>query len=170
MRHYDLIESLGHISSLDAAPVGTREKINAAYAERLAWSFEKPRGYICSPLSAPNPEGVQHNMELAKYYLMQMKRLYHCRTFASHAHLPLMLDDRIPEERETAMQIGALMLDLCEVLIICGSHISEGMRSEIQTAFVKGKDIYWYDSKMKPGELMKVENWRDIDDEVQIYT
>ena len=60
------------------------------------------KAYICSPLSAPNPEGVQHNMELAKYYLMQMKRLYHCRTFASHAHLPLMLDDRIPEERETA--------------------------------------------------------------------
>lgn len=34
------------------------------------------KAYICSPLSAPNPEGVQHNMELAKYYLMQMKRLY----------------------------------------------------------------------------------------------
>ena len=113
---------------------------------------------------------MQHNMELAKYYLMQMKRLYHCRTFASHAHLPLMLDDRIPEERETAMQIGALMLDLCEVLIICGSCISEGMRREIQTAFEKGKDVYWYDSKMKSGELMKVENWRSIDDEVQIYT
>ena len=48
------------------------------------------KAYICSPLAAPNPEGVQHNMELAKYYLMQMKRLYHCRTFASHAHLPLM--------------------------------------------------------------------------------
>lgn len=93
------------------------------------------KAYICSPLSARNPEGVQHNMELAKYYLMQMKRLYHCRTFASHAHLPLMLDDRIPEERETAMQIGALMLDLCEVLIICGSCISEGMRREIQTAY-----------------------------------
>lgn len=111
------------------------------------------KAYICSPLSAPNPEGVQHNMELAKYYLMQMKRLYHCRTFASHAHLPLMLDDRIPEERETAMQIAVLMLDLCEVLIICGSHISEGMRSEIQTAFVKGKDIYWYDSKTSRGRL-----------------
>ena len=35
------------------------------------------KAYICSPLAAPNPEGVQHNMELAKYYLMQMKRLYH---------------------------------------------------------------------------------------------
>ena len=89
------------------------------------------KAYICSPLSAPNPEGMQHNMELAKYYLMQMKRLYHCRTFASHAHLPLMLDDRIPEERETAMQIGALMLDLCEVCdyrYICGGKCmaSEG--------------------------------------------
>lgn len=83
------------------------------------------KAYICSPLSAPDPEGVQHNMELAKYYLMQMKRLYHCRTFASHAHLPLMLDDRIPEERETAMQIGALMLDLCEVLPGC--EISEAV-------------------------------------------
>lgn len=123
------------------------------------------KAYICSPLSAPNPEGMQHNMELAKYYLMQMKRLYHCRTFASHAHLPLMLDDRIPEERETAMQIAVLMLDLCEVLIICGSHISEGMRSEIQTAFVKGKDIYWYDSKMKPGEpLMAFNLMKDVVD------
>lgn len=28
------------------------------------------KAYICSPLSAPNPEGVQHNMELAKYYLI----------------------------------------------------------------------------------------------------
>ena len=128
------------------------------------------KAYICSPLSARNPEGVQHNMELAKYYLMQMKRLYHCRTFASHAHLPLMLDDRIPEERETAMQIGLLMLDLCGALIICGSQISGGMKSEIQTAFEKGKDVYWYDSKMKPGEFMKVENWGRIEDEMQIYT
>ena len=24
------------------------------------------KAYICSPLSAPDPEGVQHNMELAK--------------------------------------------------------------------------------------------------------
>ena len=45
------------------------------------------KAYICSPLSAPNPEGVQHNMELAKYYLMQMKRTvslpYFCFTCSS---------------------------------------------------------------------------------------
>lgn len=48
------------------------------------------RAYICSPLSAATKEGRQQNMEKAKFYLMQIKRLYNCRTFASHAHLPLM--------------------------------------------------------------------------------
>ena len=48
------------------------------------------RAYICSPLSATTKEVRQQNMEKAKFYLMQIKRLYHCRTFASHAHLPLM--------------------------------------------------------------------------------
>ena len=59
------------------------------------------RAYICSPLSATTKEVRQQNMEKAKFYLMQIKRLYHCRTFASHAHLPLMLDDEIPEELKT---------------------------------------------------------------------
>lgn len=45
------------------------------------------RAYICSPLSATKKEVRQQNMEKAKFYLMQIKRLYHCRTFASHAHL-----------------------------------------------------------------------------------
>lgn len=47
------------------------------------------RAYICSPLSAITKEVRQQNMEKAKFYLMQIKRLYHCRTFASHAHLTL---------------------------------------------------------------------------------
>lgn len=86
------------------------------------------KAYICSPLSAPNPEGVQHNMELAKYYLMQMKRLYHCRTFASHAHLPLMLDDRIPEERETASD-GEKAVDLhCFFYVENDSSINTAMK------------------------------------------
>ena len=33
------------------------------------------KAYICSPLSAPNPEGVQHNMELAKYYELFLYRV-----------------------------------------------------------------------------------------------
>lgn len=126
------------------------------------------KAYICSPLSAPTPEGVNHNMEMAKFYLLRMKAIYHCRTFASHAHLPLMLDDAIPEERETALRIGRELMKLCDVLIICGRHVSKGMENEIKEAFQLGMEVYWYDSIMKPFELMRIEHWRDINDEVQV--
>lgn len=75
--------------------------------------------YICSPLSAPDAKGVSHNMDMARFYIERMTVLYHCRTFASHAYLPLMLDDSIPEERETALRIGMELMDLCDALIIC---------------------------------------------------
>lgn len=130
--------------------------------------LEGKRAYICSPLSADTKEKRSHNMEQAKFYLMQMKRLYHCRTFASHAHMPLMLDDTIPEEREAGMQIGKILIELCDAVIICGKHVSNGMREEIRTALERQKEVYWYDSLMKPNELMRIESWRDINDEVQI--
>jgi hypothetical protein len=130
--------------------------------------LEGKRAYICSPLSADTKEKRWNNMERAKFYLMQMKRLYHCRTFASHAHMPLMLDDTIPEEREAGMQIGKILIELCDAVIICGKHVSNGMREEIRTALERQKEVYWYDSLMKPNELMRIESWRDINDEVQI--
>lgn len=130
--------------------------------------LEGKRAYICSPLSADTYEKRSHNMEQAKFYLMQMKRLYHCRTLASHAHLPLMLEDTIPEEREAGMRIGKILIELCDIFIICGRHVSNGMKEEIQTAFKSGKEVYWYDSMMKPNELMRIKSWRDISDEVQI--
>lgn len=130
--------------------------------------LEGKRAYICSPLSADTKEKRSHNMEQAKFYLMQMKRLYHCRTFASHAHMPLMLDDTIAEEREAGMRIGRVLIELCDTLIICGRHVSNGMKEEIQTALTSGKEVYWYDSRMKPNELMQIESWRDINNEVQI--
>lgn len=104
--------------------------------------LEGKRAYICSPLSASTKEGRQQNMEKAKFYLMQIKRLYHCRTFASHAHLPLMLDDEIPQEREAALQIGMILLALCDVLVVCGPHISAGMTEanrQIREALGKGE-------------------------------
>ena len=97
--------------------------------------LEGKRAYICSPLSASTKEGRQQNMEKAKFYLMQIKRLYHCRTFASHAHLPLMLDDEIPQEREAALQIGMILLALCDVLVVCGPHISAGMTGPLCCRF-----------------------------------
>ena len=118
--------------------------------------------YICSPLSADTKEQRAHNMDMARFYLDRMSELYHCRTFASHAHLPLMLDDSIKEERASALAIGRIMLDLCDVLVICGRRISSGMSGEIREAFEKGKEVYWYDSDRKPFELEKIHDWEEL--------
>lgn len=124
------------------------------------------KAYICSPLSAPTPEGISHNMEMAKFYLVRMKQIYHCRTFASHAHLPLMLDDTIPEERTAALRIGTELMKICNVLIICGRYVSEGMKSEIRKAFEMGMEVFWYDSNEKPFDLIQIESWKEITDEM----
>ena len=126
------------------------------------------KAYICSPLSAPDAKGVSHNMDMARFYMERMQVLYHCRTFAFHAYLPLMLDDSIPEERETALRIGMELMDLCDTLIICGRRISSGMAGEIKEAFAKGMEVYWYDSEEKPFELRTIESWREEWDALQV--
>ena len=128
------------------------------------------RAYICSPLSAPDAKGVSHNMDMARFYLERMNLLYHCRTFASHAYLPLMLDDSIPEERETALRIGLELMGLCDVLIICGRRVSSGMMSEVKEAFSRGMNVYWYDSNEKPFELRKVPGWKEEADALPVCT
>lgn len=120
--------------------------------------------YICSPLSADTQEQRSHNMDMAQFYLSRMRGLYHCRTIASHAYLPLMLDDCIPKEREAALAIGKIMLGLCDVLIICGRRISSGMKGEILAAFRQRKEVYWYDGKRKPFELERIYEWKEIED------
>ena len=126
------------------------------------------KAYICSPLSAPDAKGISHNMDMARFYMERMHDLYHCRSFASHAYLPLMLDDSIPEEREIALRIGMELMDLCDTLIICGRRVSSGMAGEIKEAFLKGMEVYWYDSNEKPFEIRAVESWREEWDALQI--
>lgn len=125
--------------------------------------------YICSPLSSPSQKEILHNMEMARFYMERMTELYHCRSMASHAYLPLMLDDTVPREREAALRIGKELMSLCDILIICGRLISSGMAGEIQTAFFRGMGVYWYDGPAKPFEIMQVKDWRYVEDALQIY-
>ena len=124
--------------------------------------------YICSPLSAKTKEERLFNMGLAKAYLDTISQVFHCRTFASHAYLPLMLDDTIPEERKLALSIGKQLLDFCDVLIICGRRISSGMKGEIRHAYDTGKEVYLLDGEREPFHLQQIENWEAIEYAVQI--
>ena len=126
------------------------------------------RAYICSPLSAKNKEERLYNMGLAKAYLDTVSWIFHCRAFASHAYLPLMLDDTIPEERKLALSIGKQLLDFCDVPIICGERISSGMEGEIRHAYDTGKEVYWLDGGQGSFQLRQIENWEEIEYAVQI--
>lgn len=128
------------------------------------------KAYICSPLSAATKKEILHNMDMARFYMEKMAELYHCRCFASHAYLPLMLDDTIPEERMLALRIGKELMALCDAVIICGRRISSGMEGEIREAFSKGMEVYWYDGPAKPFEIMRMKDWRDVEHAVQICT
>lgn len=63
------------------------------------------KAYICSPLSAATKKEILHNMDMARFYMEKMAELYHCRCFASHAYLPLMLD--IPYRKNGCLPSGS---------------------------------------------------------------
>ena len=63
---------------------------------------------------------------------------------APHAYLPVFPDDKNPMERELALKFGLKLLDFCDILLVCGSAVSNGMRAEIVQALSMGKPVYCY--------------------------
>lgn len=59
-----------------------------------------------------------------------------------HADIPVIFDDAIPEERKAGLKIGLILLGLCEILVICGVRISNGMKGEIKTVLGQGMNIF----------------------------
>ena len=90
--------------------------------------------YVCSPLSAPSPEGIEINMRKARQYMQETAAHYGCRAIAPHAYLPQLLNDRVPEERALALSFGHSLLSTCDGVVICGNTISKGMAQEIAYA------------------------------------
>lgn len=91
--------------------------------------FNNKLVYVCSPVRGD----VEANVAKAKEY---------CKTVLIMGYIPLaphvaysgMLDDEIPEERETALALGLALVRRCDELWIFGDHISEGMKGEIELA------------------------------------
>lgn len=49
-------------------------------------------------------------------------------------YLPLFLQDEIPEEHKSGIDIGRDLLRRSHVLVVCGSGISEDVKNDIATA------------------------------------
>lgn len=101
------------------------------------------RVYICSPLGASTEEGIRANMLRARGYAKSVADITNARTYAPHAWLPEMLDDREREERELAIRMNSLLLMYCDALCICGGVVSPGMRAEIESS-VSVRSIYHF--------------------------
>ncbi len=110
---------------------------------------KRRRAYICSPLSAKTDFGIFNNMRSAKAYMYYAWKEMNFTAIAPHAYLPSLLCDRIPKERKMAMDFGMKMLKNSDIVFVCGSRISEGMKLEIIKAAKEGlyiitfnEDIY----------------------------
>ena len=75
----------------------------------------RKRAYICSPLSAEKDVDFLRNMHSARaymYYAFEKMEMY---ARAPHAYLPMLLCDRIPSERDLALNFGLSLLENSEI-------------------------------------------------------
>lgn len=106
------------------------------------------RAYICSPLNAATDEEFVENMHKARAYMYYAVEHMDMAARAPHAYLPMLLCDRIPNERALALQFDLRLLEESDVLLVCGDRISQGMQGEILRAvFIKAR-IVAYSEKM----------------------
>ncbi|MDE6852137.1 MAG: hypothetical protein K2J67_06565 [Lachnospiraceae bacterium] len=92
---------------------------------------QRTRAYICSPLSAKTEEEFLENMHRARAYMHYATKEMGMAARAPHAYLPMLLCDRIPNERALALQFGLRLLEESDILLVCGDRISLGMQGEI---------------------------------------
>lgn len=105
----------------------------------------KKRAYICSPCSDSSKKAVSRNIKAARFYMHYAKKELCFASRAPHAYLPILLSDMVPSERAFALRIGLTILETSDVVFICGSKISSGMRGEIEHAAKLGIPIHVFD-------------------------
>ena len=90
----------------------------------------RPLVYICSPYSHGC---INDNIENARRY-SRFAVDTHYVPIAPHLLFPQFLDDRLAEDRQTAMSLNQVLLEKCSQLWVFGSVRSKGMQQEIQWA------------------------------------
>lgn len=89
--------------------------------------------FICSPFRAKTKEEKQNNLDIVKI-ACKVVADYNYIPIAPHLHFPQFLDDEIEKERELGIESGTILLNKCNMLLIVGNIISEGMSKEIEYA------------------------------------
>ena len=96
------------------------------------------RTYICSPCRADTHHGVIHNMKAARIYMFYAYIHFQGVPRAPHAYLPILLNDNFEDERNIALHFGTRLLMDCDLMLVCGNRLSEGMYGEAKKAVGRG--------------------------------
>lgn len=100
----------------------------------LSYDRYRKRAYICSPLSADTNLEIAENMQTARAYMFYAMKKMGMNASAPHAYLPMLLCDNLPSDRALALQFGLELLKGSDIVLVCGTRISSGMRGEIAHA------------------------------------
>ena len=123
------------------------------YDKLLERQFQKPdrtkkKVYICSPFSDPDPDKLRDNMRRARLYMLYANEHMGYLARAPHAYLPMLVCDRIPAERAMALRFGLELLEMSDLLLVCGTELSKGMKGEISHAVKLGIPIMTFDDDL----------------------
>lgn len=123
------------------------------YDKLLERQFQKPdrtkkKVYICSPFSDPDPDKQRDNMRRARLYMLYANEHMGYLARAPHAYLPMLVCDRIPAERAMALRFGLELLEMSDMLLVCGTELSKGMKGEISHATKLGIPIMTFDDDL----------------------
>ena len=102
------------------------------------------KAYISSPLRGNEEE----NMFRARWY-SRFAADEGVIPVTPHIYFTQFLRDHIPEERALAMRMNKVLLLECSEVWVFGSHISSGMRAEINWAKHKNYPIRYFSSQCK---------------------
>lgn len=111
--------------------------------EKAARVF-RPLVYICSPYSGD----IIRNSEAARRY-SRFAVVMGYIPIAPHLLFTQFLDDSDPNERELGLFFGNVLMSKCAEVWVFGSHISSGMRAEINRAKRKNYPIRYFSSQCK---------------------
>ena len=123
------------------------------FEEKLEQQFLKPnrhrkKAYVCSPYSDPDPEKQLDNMRRARLYMLYASEHMGHLARAPHAYLPMLVCDKIPTERAMALRFGLELLERSDLLLVCGTVLSKGMKGEITHAAKLGIPIQVFDDDL----------------------
>ena len=119
----------------------------------LEHQFQKPdrtrkKAYICSPFHDPAVEKQRDNMLRARLYMLYANEHMGYLARAPHAYLPMLVCDGVPTERAMALRFGLELLERSDLLLVCGTTLSKGMKGEITHAAKLGIPIQVFDDDL----------------------